>query len=368
MANPQVLFMGQDLWDFGINHKNLVQDLPDIYEQISFNRDKLVASDFTFRLRNIDGDFSLGNPKSFLNGANWEDSSIQVIDRDSMTIWDAIALDIKCNDREMLAYLKSSHKIYQYNKNPIAYASSDWETAAQAVENIFSQEGITTDYYDNTSLQNSHNQLDSESCYIKCNFNRSDGLTLFQAIEKLGIYSASDFYSHNNKIYFTHYIPYSGGASLSITESDLRSRPIITILRDQIINQYYIGYDGGGESTDSVTTGIGRFSRIKNWGTQLAPEFRSGSTNKQICFKDAISATYIGETYINMTHKDLSTQPKALIQIQFDIAYSFRNYVEIGKYFKFTYSRQEWTNKVFKIYELRRNENRQNINIVGIEA
>ena len=94
----------------------------------------------------------------------------------------------------------------------------------------------------------------------------------------------------------------------------------------------------------------------------------SDSVSKQIVFKDLTSAVYVGETYIKRSNVNLSTIPRPLIKIQYDLNIRFRQYIELGSFFKLTFAEEGWTVKIFEVYELRRNEDQQNINIVGYEV
>lgn len=267
MANPQVLFLEQDLFSFGNSRQRLVLNLPDIHEKKG-TQGKLVTNNFTFECNNINGEFNIGSTSSFLSGQNWEYQPIQVIDEDNLIIWDGIVTNIRRNERERKAYIESKSKTYKYTKNPIDYESSDWETPGDAFKNLCDQESFTS--YNNTLLQRSITKYTNEECYIKCNFNRSDGLTLFQAWEKISIYGCADIYSKTdyilgaNEICFDHWQLYYGGSSTSFVQNDLKSLPIINTLDSDIINQYNIGYDGDTEITDSA--GLGAASRSKEWG------------------------------------------------------------------------------------------------------
>ena len=73
MANPRLIFLGQDLVDLGY-----VIDIPDITERKTFQRDLVFINEFDFEVKNFDNFFSVNNSSSILNGVDWLYSSIQL--------------------------------------------------------------------------------------------------------------------------------------------------------------------------------------------------------------------------------------------------------------------------------------------------
>jgi len=362
MANIQVLYLGQDLYKLGY-----VTDIPIIFERKTFKRDKIGDNNFTLKCKNFDNLFSIGHPASMLTGIDWMYQSLKIINEDGILIWNSIVSDIIQNQRDKTVSIKTNDIIFKKRNDIIEYESSTWETAGDAAKNIMINSGFTN--YNEKSIQDSINLLTENNCYLKCNFNKSSNISLVKALEDLGIKSCSDAYSHYGNIHFKHYHPYAGGVSLRLNvdrSTRLKTKPIISYLESQIINQYSIDYEGSNGVSMTDTDNLGLISRNK-YTTHALPTFNTGE-KKQIIFKDSVSAKYIGESYINMTHHDISTQPQPIIKIQFDVDIKFKNYIDLENYFKLTLEDNAWDEKVFEIYEFKRNEKNRNINIVAYEV
>ena len=365
MAQPKVIYLGKDLYSLGY-----VSNIPDITESKGFGRGKLTPSDFTLTVKNIDDQFSINNPVSFLNENTWQYQNIKVYDTDEILIFNGIVQDVKRDHRTKKAYIKCKDIIFQNRKTAIDYQSATWETPITASKNIMDNEGID---YDSASVTASINQLDSLGCYVKVNFNRSDNITAFNAIQKLGIYGCADTYMHLNKVYQQFWTKYTGGISIrfdyNVKAKRPRTAPIITTLEPSMYNDYNIGYDGdlGTPATDSSNNNKGLPSR-KKFGTQSLPEMRSSDSSKQIYYKDKTSAVVIGETYIERSHYELDTNPKILQQINFDIDYTFRQYVQLGVFFEMTFDEEGWKKKVFEISGIKKSLDKLNINITAWEV
>jgi len=364
MAVPQLLWLGQDLYALG-----LVEKIPDTIERITFNRDLLIASNMVYECKNIDDFFSTGNSASMLNGTDWLYSDIEYINEDGITTWSGIVTNIRCNHREKKAYIETKDNLFSFRDKYISYTSSDWETAADAALNIMSQESYTA--YDAKSFQDSANYLDSLSAYLKVKINIEDNVTLFQTLEQLGIFGGADVYSHLGQTYFKVWKPHTGGVSLTLNtnrDNRLKNAPIVNYLEPQMINDYDIDYDGslGVPLTDSAGGNIGSVSRSK-YGTRGLEPMNTG-TGSMYTFKDSTTAQAIGEIYINRSHYALSTQPRPLVKIQFNLDIKFKQYITLGSKFKLNLTDENWTDKIFEVYEFRRGEDRQNINIVAYEV
>ena len=82
-----------------------------------------------------------------------------------------------------------------------------------------------------------------------------------------------------------------------------------------MINQYSIDYEGSLGVPAIDTDNLGLVSR-NTYGTRALDTFNTGD-GKQIVVKDLVSAKYIGNSYINMTHHNITTHPQPITKIQF---------------------------------------------------
>lgn len=369
MANPRILLIGKDLYALGV-----LNSIPEINETKGFGRGKLSPSDMTLEVKNYDNQFSIDNPASFLYGSNWQFSNVKAYDSDNNLFANCIVADITRNHVNKTASIILKDIIFQNRKTAIAYTSADWETAATAAYNIMIQEGLTTDDFNNTLIQNSISQLTAATCYVKVNIVLQDNVTLLTALEKLGPYGAADVFMYRNKICFQHWQPFVGGTSVNfnynISSQCPRTAPIISTMEASFYNDYSIGYEGDLEvpATDAANGDIGVASRTR-FGTQKAPELRCNSSSaNMIAFKDLTSAKYIGETFIKYGHLSLTPKPKILQVINFDIDYGYRLNIDLGTYFKMTFPEEGWTNKVFEVAGIKRSLDKQNIAIEAWEV
>ena len=366
MANPQLWLLGQDLIAAGLIE---ISSLPDVVERKGFYRESLVTNDYNFVCKNNDNYFTTGNPRSILNGINWLYANMYYVDENDNTTWSGQVIDINCNHRNKIATVKTRDNLYKYIKDYIEYESADWETASAAAQNIMSNQSFTA--FNEPSFNDAHDYLDSLGAYLKCNINKSDKVTLFDALNNLGFYSCSDVYSHLGNVYFQTWREYPGGTSLRFnydSDSRLKSYPIVSYLEREIINDYSIDYYGSGGTalTDATGGNIGSTSRSKH-GTHALEPWDTG-IDKQYTFKDATTAQAIGELYIKRSHNDYSDKAMPLIKVQFDVDIRYKEDVTLESYFKQTLPEEGWDDKVFEVMEFRRNEAQNNINIVGYEV
>jgi hypothetical protein len=361
--------MGKDLVAMGV-----LNSIPEISETKGFGRGKLSPSDMTLEVKNFDDQFSVDNQKSFLNGSNWQFSNVKAYDSDNLLFANCIVADITRNHVSKMANIICKDIIFANRKTAISYTSSDWETAATAAYNIMIQEGLTTDDFNNTLIQNSISQLTAAACYVKVNILKEDDITLLTAIEKLGPYGGADVFMYRNKICFQHWQAFTGGVSVyfnyNVASQRPRTAPIISTMESSFYNDYSIGYNGdlNVPATDAANGNIGAASRTR-FGTQSYPEMRCNSSSvNMIAFKDLTSAKYIGETFIKYGHSSLTPKPKILQVINFDIDYSYRLNVDLGTYFEMTFSEEGWIDKVFEVAGIKRSLDKQNIAIEAWEV
>lgn len=366
---PRLLFMGLDLIDEGY-----ISDFPVIEESKGFFRGKLAPSDQVFVVRNIDDQFSIDNPKSFLNKSGWLFSSIQYYDDSGVLRFDGLAVNITRNHDNATAIIKSKDTIYEKRKTPITYTSSDWETPATAAKNIMDAESFTD--YDNASITSSAATLTTNGCYVKVNINQSDKITLFDAIEKLGVYGAADVYMHLNKIYYNHWTAFSGGISAYLDyDSTIEtliplSAPSIETMEQDFFNDYAISYTGDGDTpaTDNANNDIGATSRTY-YGTQAIELIgQGGAAGKMIEFYNKASADYIGETYIRRSHYTLSPFPAVIQRCAIDVKYDLSTYIDLGTYYGLSFAGEGWTNKTWECGRIKKDYNKQVITLEGWEV
>ncbi len=365
MADPQVLFLGEDLYARG-----QVITYPAINEMKSFKNDKLITNAYDIQVRNEDNFFSLDNPVSPYNGINIYFQPIRVIGTKGEDIWNGIVTTILREHTSKTAIIRSKNSMFKFYERIIVYTSSDWETGADAFKNISDAIGFTD--YDTAAVQTSINQLTDANCLLKVDLQQEDGATFQSIIEKLGEYSNADVYSHNNIVFFVHWVRTTAdNSSISITEKDFKAVPSVSEAIEEIVNDYSIGYDADNETpaTDSNSNNIGSVSRTK-YGTRSLPEMQS-SEGTQIIFKDKVSAIYIGEGYVRRTQKGIDTapqNPKPLVRTTFEIFSDFRSFINLQTRYRKTFSDESWTNKLFEIFEFTINEDEDKIAITSFEV
>lgn len=364
MADPRYLINGQDLYALGY-----VSQLLNVGEKKTFRRDKLISNSYNFTVENYDNFFTPNNASSMFSGGSWMYSELQVYNRDNELIWDGILTGIDRNHNTKTAILKTKNKLFQYRNAKVSYTSTDWETPADAVKNIMDSLSFTG--YNEASINTSSAQYVSAGCYIKCDINYEDDLTLQACIEKLADYGNADAYNHLGNLYFVHWQEFTGGVSVSLDAGErdkFKSLPIVTEVEADIINDYSIGYYGdlGVAAIDSANGDIGSVSRSK-YGIHSLLEM-SSSNEAQIVFKDLTSAVYIGEGYIKRTQKNLSTDPEPLSKYKFNLFADNKEWISLQSYFKLTLSDEDWTNKISEVFEFTISEDSDDIAVTAYEV
>lgn len=364
MADPQLLLMGQDLFALG-----LIEKLPSAKEKKTFQRKSVIANDWSFNCRNIDNFFSTGNSVSPFNNNDWMYSPIEYKDEDGTTRWKGVLVDVVTDQHRKTAALVCKDALFHFREKLVTYTSSDWETGAEAALNIMDSCGFTD--YSISSLNTSKERLEDVNAELKCNFLTEDGITMFKAIQMLGLYSAADVYTHHNDVYFDVWQPIgTRGTSVNIN-IDKKTRPLaapkVQYIERIFINDYQIDYDGSGDVplTDASAGNIGEISRIR-YGTKSLQAFDTG-TEKQVVFRNTTTAQAIGEKYIRRSNANLSTVPRTIMKIAFELDYSFKYVIELGLRFSFTLSDENWDRKLFEVFEYDMNRDTQRIKVVGYE-
>lgn len=362
---PKVLILDEAIDIYAIGK---VDKLPSINEYKTFQKDKLILNQITIEVNNSDDFFSANNPKSIFSNINYYYKPFKIINGDDIVILDGVIKEIQRNHKTKKAKIVSIDKLYKFFNTRIEYVSADWETGAEAFKNICDLYLFTQ--YNNKSIEDSINQLDYNSCYLKCNFLKEDDITFQQAIEKLAELSCCDCYVHYNNIYFRHYQQYTGNPKIIVDESDLIDLPNVYSLEKELINQYNINYNGdlGVPATDDNSNNIASVSRSDyNYGQHDLPQISAGAT-KQIVLKDKTSATYLGECYIRRSHKNLETFPKPLEAIDFKLKYDYDSFIDLETYFKLNLDCEGWNNKIFEVFKYDIDETGKEIDITAYEV
>jgi hypothetical protein len=317
-------------------------------------------------VNNADNFFSVNNPSSLFKDVQWRFTPVTIYDEDGELVWNGVIEDIKRNHGTKTADIITKNSLIQFMNLKVAYTSADWETAAGAAKNILDNAGFTD--YNVKSFQDSKNQLENESCYIKVNFEEDDDITLQQAIEKLAEFGCADAFSHVGNIYFKHYRPFTGGIKVNLGIKDIGDPSVVGGVA-VLVNDYRIGYDGDGgtPATDANSNDIGANSRAK-FGTQSLREM-GGGTDDQIVFKDKTSATYIGECHIRRVHIDLDkVTVKLREQASFQVPIKHDEWIDLETYFSITLSDEGWNEEPFEIFDFDRDYDRQVMNVLGYQV
>lgn len=364
MADPRVIVNGQDLWAEGY-----VSSIARISEKKTFKKDKLITNTYSFTVNNADDAFSVNNPDSLFADSFWLYDPIQIYDRDEERIWNGVITQIDRNHNTKTAIVKTKNLMFKYRNARVVYTSSTWETPGEAVKNICDAVGFTG--YNEAALNTSIARYTDASCKLKCDFSEEDNVSLQAALEKLADYGNADAYNHQGEFYYVHWVPFTGGVSVSIdttVRDAVRSLPQVTEQETDLINDYSIGYDGdlGTPATDANQSNIGAVSRAR-YGAHSLPEMRSGD-DAQIVYENATSAAYIGNGYITRTHRDLSTDPRPLSKTRFNLPADNDEWVDLQSYFRLTLPDEAWTLRIFEVFEFTINEDADNIEIVAYEV
>jgi hypothetical protein len=357
MPKPVVTVLGIDITD-------RVKSLPAITETKEFNFSKITNNTFSFEAENIDGLLGLQNDESIFANTDWYNGAVNITGWQGTALWKSKLIDVAPNyqNRPPTTKITTKSTLYTFKDRKISYTSSTWETPADSFKNICDQEGFTN--YDSGSVSQSKSAFVAASCYWKIDINADDGQSFQNTIEKIAETSNSRLYSYLNNLYFRHWTPYNGGASIFIKEKNLRSKPVISNNRNIFYNQYDIGYIG---SRVSDTAGIASASRAK-YGITSPGEFATGSVDEMIYYKNLTSAQYIGESIIKRGHKNLSTNPQLLAQIACQVDYEFAPEFNLDSYIKLDFKDEDWNQKLFEILSYTINENTRSLTITALEV
>jgi hypothetical protein len=359
--DPVIKVLDEDIFALG-----KVNDVINVNEMKTFKKSKLITNTYNIPVDNKDDYFSVGKPGSNFHGANWRYTSVPVYNSDGNKIWEGALFDIERNHIRKTATLVCKNTYFSFRNQIINYQSSTWETGATAFKNICDSVGFTK--YNVASINTSDAQLDTNSCYLKCDITTDDGDTFIKVIEKLAELSNAYLYVHNDELYFVHWVPFTGGISVNLNGNNkgvLNKAPMVSSPEREIINDYSIDYyeSGKNPATDSNSNNIGLKSRNK-FGRYALPTFRTGS-NEQIVFKDKTSAIYIGEGYIKKTNKNYDTNPEPKERIEFSLFADNDEWLDLQSFFNFTFDEEGYSNTTFETFEFDINEDKDEIKIVA---
>ena len=341
-----------------------VNDLISTVHEKTFNREKLVSDAFSLDVDNADNFFSLDNPISPLHGLP-PYQRIQIIDDEGVRIFDGYIEYITRDYNSMTATIQITDALYLWSKTPVTYVSADWETPAAAFKGICAAIGFTA--YDSRSVDIADGLFTLAGCYLKIN-HAADNTALFQQLlEDLGRVSGSDIFSMNGLVVFKHWKVYAETAPFLIVKEDMASFPVVQELTEVMVNDYSIGYDGdsGTPAIDSANGDIGALSRSL-CGTHAAEALETSSGD--IVLKDLTSAVYLGELFIRRSHMYLSTQPRPVYQIEFDLYLDTGNWIDVDTTFRMTFSDEAWIDKTLEVFRVEKVHDENRIRILAYEV
>jgi hypothetical protein len=360
--NPQILLLGEDIFERTLDFVN-------VNEMKTFNKSKLITNTYTIPVKNEDDFFTVNNSKSIFNGANWRYSTVIVNNGDGNKIWEGAIFDIKRNHITKQAEIVCKNTFFNFRNEIISYQSSTWESGAAAFQNICDNAGFTK--YNTQSVNASDSQLVANGCKLMVDIETSDGKTFIQAIETLAELSNAYLYVHNDELYFVHWQEFTGGTTTTINGNRrgvLKTAPIVNSPENEIINQYSIDYyeSGKNPATDTNSNVIGLKSRNR-FGLYPLQTFRTGS-NQQFVFMDKTSATYIGESYMNKTHKNLETDPQPKERNEFSLFADNDEWINLQSFFAFDFIEESWDGKIFETFQFTVDEDDDTLHIISYEA
>lgn len=362
MANPQVILLN----DIDIYDRGDVKKIINVTEEKTFGRDKLINNQFSITVKNFDNFYSIDNNKSYFKNINWRYQPLKIYNPSGDLIWNGIIRNIIRDHNKGTAKILTISNLHKQWNQIIEYKSSVNETPATAVKNIMDTYDID---YDSAIIQTSINMLDAANCYVQVNFTKEDNVKIMAAIEKLAEYACADAYSHLNKVYLKHWTQFSGGIKVNILEKELKTRPVVSDLESELINQFSIPYndDLGIPITD--TNNLGQVSRQDNYyGIHDLPGFDDGGKEAQIYFTSLAAAQYIGECNIKRSHIDYATQPRPPWLINLELKGTHEDWIDLETYFTLTFDDESWSQKIFEFFRTEINYNTDSIKLRAVET
>jgi hypothetical protein len=362
MADPKIIILD----DFDIFAAGHVDKIINVVEEKTFSRDKLINSEFSLTVKNYKNFYSVDNPDSYFKDIKWRYKSLKIYNSDGDLIWDGIIRNITRDHESGTAKIITISKLHKKWNQKIIYSSSADETPATAAQNIMDTYGID---YDTASMQRSIDVLDTNSCYVRVNITEEDSVTVMAAIEKLAEFGCADAFTSFGKVFFKHWTVFAGGVKVNIKEKELKTRPFVTDTESEIINQFQIYYSGDAGTPITDTNNIGSVSKSEEYfGEHDLPGFTSAGIDSQIYYTSLVGAQYVGECYINRTHINVGTEPRAPWLINFSLKGTNENWIDLETYFTITFGAESWDKKVFELFRTEINYNDNSVKLVAIEV
>jgi len=364
-VQPQVLLLADEIDLYARGEINKILKLTEFK---TLQKDKFIINDIKIDVNNRGNDHSVDHSDSILSGSRFLWKPFKIKDKNRELIWDGIIKNIRRDHNKEITTYFSEDKLKKFQTRKISYESSSWETPADAAKNILDNLSFTD--YNEKSFQKSIAKYTDEGCFIQCHFSKDDDVNLQGALDKLSLYGCADVYTHKNKIYFKHWQPFTGGVKVLLELRDLRKLPVIDYALNDIINEYRISYDGSEDTpaTDSGNNNIGNISRQDDYFGEVELEELPGGAGEEIVFQDLTSAVYIGECYIRRSHYNLSTQPRPLQIIRFSLPVFHEDWIDLQTFFRLTFDREEWSQKLFEIFKTTIDYTKNNIDLMAYEV
>jgi len=363
---PKILIINDntDIYDPKLGLANMV---PIINEKKTFGRDLLFTNKISIKVSNSNNFFSINNPATIFSNTRWRYKQCKIFDEDNISIWDGDLTDIITDHEKATSIIISNNRLGKLFNRIVEYESSDWETPATAFRNI--ADSIGFDKINEASISKSENYYLANDIYIKVFIFFDDNMTFHQLCDKLGMIGGADVFNHENVIYFSAFEPFVGGTVIDIKKSDLRSLPKVQSLESDLTNDYSVNYVDSESvpAVDSANNNIGSISRQDDYNGIRDLPIIDGTEGNQIEIKDLNSAVLIGESYTRRSHMDLETNPRPPFGIVFDVSRKFRRVLNVTGFFRFTFSNENWTDKLFEIFQTQNNLSRNNIKIFAVE-
>ena len=363
ISNPSVIVSGFDIWK-----KGMMSSFPAVEHQKSFDKDRIFLADLSIDCFNLDHVFSLDNPLSLLYGIKWRGSEVKIKDFDGNKIWDGGLYQVNRDYNTNAVGLTTKNYLYEDRYARVVYVSSDWETGAEAFENICIAYGITA--YDKASVLQSKSYLVSKNCYMKVNLPASTDMAssknIISVFETIGKMCGTDIFEYAGKFYFRVWQPRSALlVKTLISDGDIMESPVVGGNDKILINDYSISYDSDGDvpATDSANGNIGELSRTVNGVYCYKVE-----SSDIITLKDLASAIFTGEVAIKQKHRNLATNPQTLNQVVFSMTMESGIYLDLLSFFNLTFSDEGWTEKPFEVFGLRHDFEQKILTITAYET
>ena len=340
-----------------------INDTPVFTERRGIGADKVWPDDCKITVENFDQSFSLQHPRSFFAGDGWQNKLVEVWDRENLKIWSGVLSSPQVDHKKKTTDIVSKSNLHEWRNATVAYTTTGWETPADALDNIATAIGFP--YLDAVEIARSSAGQTADGLSIKVTLVDADNAKFCDVLNSLADYGCADVYEHVGKLLYRYEPGSAPTPDVTLEECDVIAGTMkVTRTTKTLFNDYAI-YEQNTASTvtDSGAGDIGAQSRLRN-GTFLL-ERVPGTSDAKYQVENVISATAIGEAYIRRTHVPDLTRPR--IQIQFDVETYHRTWVDLTTDFRITYSREGWTDKIFRVVGFTRDDNKRRITVTALE-